>query len=187
MPDPLVPYATGDDLIKRYDIDLIGDLCQDSREELDWQSDLTTLTEHDNVVSALEDASGEIDSAMQAGGRYTPEQLQALITPAVASDANNTKKHLIRITCAIAMSILVERRLDKVSMETADWLRKTAKGFLDQLRRGENVFGIAEVVASGTIDVATVKAVEITNLNLMTERMPRYFPGTAQRTPRHFA
>ncbi|QDV26348.1 phage protein Gp36 family protein [Aureliella helgolandensis] len=184
MPDPLVPYATGDDLIKRYDIDLIGDLCQDTREELDWHSDITELTEHVNVVSALEDASGEIDVSMQAGGRYTPEQLMLLITPVEAVDTNNSKKHLIRITCAIAMSILVERRLERVSMETADWLRKAAKAFLDQLRRGENVFGIPAAVDAGTIHIDTVSSVHIENLNLLPGRMSNYFPGTAQRTPR---
>ena len=184
MPDPLIPYATGDELTKRYDIDLIGDLCQDTREELDWSGDLTLLTEHPNVVSALEDASGEIDVALQAGGRYTADQLLVLFAPPDVHDRNNSRKHLIRITCAIAMSILAERRLDGVSMETADWLRKTAKGFLDQLRRGENVFGIPEIVDSGSIDITTVEAVHIENLNLLPGRMPRYFPGTDQRTPR---
>lgn len=180
----LTPYAVGGDLVKRYDVDLIGDLCQDSREELDWQSDITVLTEHVNVVSALEDASGEIEVAMQAGGRYTVAQLRELAYPSTDETNNNTRKHLTRITCAIAMSILAERRLDKVSMETADWLRKTAKAFLDQLRRGENVFGITAHVESGTIDITTVEAIQIQDLNLLTERMPRFFPGTEQRTPR---
>lgn len=184
MPDPLVPYATGDDLIKRYDIDLIGDLCQDTREELDWESEITDLTEHVNVVSALEDATGEIDVALLSGGRYTPEQLAELANPAVPQNTTNSKKHLVRVTCAIAMSILVERRLDKVSMETADWLRKTASGFLEALRRGDNVFGIQENLNAGRIDIETVEAVEIENLNLMPGRMPRFFPGTDQRTPR---
>jgi len=31
-----------------------------------------------------------------------------------------------------------------------------------------------------------VQAVEIENLRLLTGRMPRYFPGTAQRTPRGY-
>jgi len=183
-PGPLEPYANGDDLIKRYDIDLIGDLCQDTREELDWSEDITVLTEHQNVVSALEDGSGEIDVALQAGGRYTVAQLRELANPVDENNSNNSRKHLIRITCAIAMSILVERRLDRVSMETADWLRKTAKGFLDQLRRGENVFGIQANLDAGTIDIETVSAVHIEDLNLITGRMSRYFPGTAQRTPR---
>ena len=169
----LIAYASGNDLITRYDIDLIGDLCQDNREELDWKVDIDVLTKHPNVLSALEDGSGEIEAAMQSGARYTVTQLRELAYPATAQAHNNTRKHLIRITCAIAMS-----------METADWLRKTAKGFLDQLRRGENVFGIAEVVDAGSIDITTVEAIQIENLNLLTGRMPRYFPGTEQRTPR---
>lgn len=181
MPEELVPYASGDDLVQRYDVDLIADLCQDSREELDWQADITALTEHPNVMSALEDASGEIDAALRAGGQYTPEDLAGLIAGPVTEA---TRKHLIRITCAIAMSILVERRLDRVSMETADWLRKAAKGWLDALRRGENVFGIAANDGASRIDIETVQSTQIENLRLLPGRMARYFPGTAQRTPR---
>lgn len=180
MPDPLVPYASGTDLIQRYDVDLIGDLCQDDREELDRAS----IATHPNVVSALEDASGEIDVALLAGGRYTPEQLSAIADPDPVSSRNNSQKHLIRITCAIAMSILVERRLDRVSMETADWLRKTANGFLEALRRGDNVFGITETLNSGTLEFQVVESASIEALNLLPERANRMFPSTQQRTPR---
>lgn len=186
MPFPLELYATGEDLIKRYDIDLVADLCQDSRAELDYESDITNLTEHPNVVSAIEDASGEIDTALTVGGRYTPAQLHELFDPTPGQVAwENTRKHLIRVTCAIAMSILVERRLDRVSQETADWLRKNSDKFLKQLKRGENVFGIQEVVDTGAIDFQTVQAIEVERLNLLPARMPRFFPPTEQRTPRN--
>lgn len=168
----LAAYATGTDLIQRYDVDQVGDLATDEREELDR----AIVPTHPNVLAALLDASGEIDAAMMAGGRYTPAQLAGI--------TDNTKNHLIRITCSIAIANLVERRPERVSVELAEAYRKTARGFLEALRRGENVFGIQAVIDSGTIDVETVQAIQIENLNLMPGRMPRYFPGTEQRTPR---
>ena len=153
-------------------MDQVGDLATDEREELDRAA----VPTHPNVLAALLDASGEIDAAMMAGGRYTPDQLAGI--------TDNTKNHLIRITCAIAMASLIERRPERASQELAESYRKTARGYLEPLRRGENVFGIQAVVDSGTIAVETVQAVSIENLNLLPSRMSAYFPGTDQRTPR---
>lgn len=168
----MAAYATGANLVERYDVDLIGDLAQDTREDMEREAVAT----HPNVLAALLDASGDVDASMLAGGRYTPTQLSTL--------SGNSLNHLIRITCAIAMALLIERRPDRVNLELAEGLRKPAKAHLEALRRGENVFGIQEVIESGTIDLATVSTVDINNLNLLPGRMPRYFPGTAQRTPR---
>ncbi len=59
--------------------------------------------------------------------------------------------------------------------EVAESIGKTAREHLTSLRRGENVFGIPAVVDAGTIDVETISAANIENLNLLPERMPRYF------------
>jgi len=169
----MAAYATGDNLIARYDVDMVGDLATDNRDELDR----ALVPDHPNVEAALLDASGEIDTALLAGGRYTPTQLAEL--------TGNTLNHLIRITCDIALANLVQRRPDRMNKELADAYRKTADAWLEKLRKGENVFGIIEPTA-GTIDVATVQAVEIENLRLLPGRMSPYFPGTAQRTPRGY-
>jgi phage gp36-like protein len=165
-------YATGADLVARYDIDLLGDLATDDREELDRAA----IPNHPNILAALLDASGEIDAAMMAGGRYTPAQLAGI--------TDNTRNHLIRITCACALANLIERRPERATKELADAFRKTANGHLNSLRNGENVFGIAAVVDSGTIAVETVQSVEIDSLNLLPSRMAPYFPGTDTRTSR---
>ena len=168
----MAAYATGTDLIQRYDVDQVGDLATDEREELDR----VAIPTHPNVLAALLDASGEIDAAMMAGGRYTPAELAGI--------TDNTKNHLIRMTCAIAMACLIERRPDRASQEIAESYRKTARGHLEPLRRGENVFGIQAVISAGTIAIETVQSVSIEDLNLLPGRMSRYFPGTDQRTPR---
>lgn len=167
-------YADGEDLIKRYDVDMIGALAWDEREDMDREA----VPTHPTVLTLLEDASGEIDVCLLAGGRYTPAQLAAL--------TGNSLSHLKRITCAVAMASLFERRPGMYE-EIAERVAKTARANLTALKKGENIFGIPELENgnAGTIDVATVESIEIDNLNLLPGRMSRYFPGTAQRTPRN--
>ena len=163
-------YATGADLVVRYDVDLIGDLAQDGREPLD----ATVVPNHANVLAALADASGEIDVALRCGDRYLPEQLETL--------TGNSRNHLIRITCSIAMSLLFERR-PGMKPEIAEAVSKKAREHITALNKGDNVFGIQSVIDSGTIETATIATIDIENLNLLPQRMPRYFPRTDQRSP----
>lgn len=163
-------YADGDDLVARYDIDVVGDLATDEREPLDR----SVVPTHPHVLVALDDASGEIDVALQAGGMYTPAQLLAL--------TGNSQKHLIRITCSVAMALLFERR-PGVRMDNREEIAKNARGHLTALRRGENVFGIAAHIDAAVLELSTISSVEIDRLNLLPNRMEPYFPGVAQRTP----
>jgi phage gp36-like protein len=165
-------YASGTDLTIRYDIDMIGDLATDDREELDRAA----VALHPNVLAALDDASGEIESALLAGGRYTASQLGSL--------TGNTLNHLKRITCAVAISLLLERRPSERYQELAAAYAKVARGHLESLRRGENVFGLTEIVEAGTIDTQTITVEEVIGLNSLPTRMSRYFPGIEQRLPR---
>lgn len=166
-------YADGADLIKRYDVDVIGTLCQDDREEIDRD----VIATHENVLTALMDASGEIDVKLLSGGRYTPAQLAAL--------TGNSQSLLKKVCCAIAMANLFERRTTSAYEELAEKVAKQSREYLKALASGENVFGIEELISgeAAILSVDTVQAVEIENRRLITGRMSRYFPGTAQRTP----
>lgn len=167
-------YATGADFIQRYDVDVIAALAWDEREEMDRDA----VPTHPNVLTALTDASGEIDVNLLAGGRYTPDQLVDL--------TGNSLSHLKRITCAVAMAVLFERR-PGAYQEMADGIAKTSRGHLAALAKGENVFGLPDRVNgnAGMVSVETVQASTIDSLNLLPGRMSRFFPGTAQRSPRY--
>jgi phage gp36-like protein len=165
-------YATGADMVTRYDVDLLGDLATDDREELDPASVPTAP----KLLAVLDDASGEIDVALQVGGQYSPSQLAGL--------TGNSRSHLIRITCSIAITLLLERRPSERYEKIAEYYRKIAKGHLESLRSGQNVFGLDANIAAGTQDVATISAVEVDNLNGLTARMPRMFPQADTRLPR---
>lgn len=166
-------YATGCDLVDCYDIELVGDLAQDSREETD-QCDVTKLP---IVAKILDQASGVIDSALIAGGRYRAEQLLALEGIHLA--------FLKRMVCTVAMSMLLKRRVDPSYMEMAKLLQEEVDGYLKSLRTGENLFDIAENKSASVIELQTVQAVEIDTLNLLPSRMGNYFPGSQSRVSRY--
>lgn len=163
--------AAGSDLTARFDIRLIADLATDSGSTLD-SGDVAT---HPNVLAALEDAMGEMVVALQVGGRYTEADLTGLTGYSLA--------HAKRINCDIAMALLIKRR-PIVGEEEAAGIAKQSREHLKRLADGENVFGIADVIEAGDVQLTAPSTVEITNLNLLTERMSRYFPDTGQRMPR---
>jgi phage gp36-like protein len=167
-------YATGTDLVDCFDVDLIGDLAQDTREPVD-ASVVTTLP---NVLRMLDQASGEIDVALIAGGRYQPAQL-ALLT-------GSSQSHLVRITCTIAMALLFKRRPSQAMLELAKPLYEEKEKYLKDLRTGVNLFNIEENKAASVIDLQTVTALEIDTLNLLPTRMSPYFPSSDQRTSRYY-
>lgn len=165
-------YANGTDLAKRFDVGTIGDLCQDCREEQDEYEAVNSPI----VLNMLEEASGMVDVALQAGGMYDPAKL-ALLT-------GSNLEHLKRVVCTIAMSNLLKRRTSDALLETAKRLDDEAARYLKDLQSGKNVFGIPENKAASVIEHQHVSAAEINNLNLLPSRMGRFFPGTDSRTPR---
>jgi hypothetical protein len=165
--------ATGAELVARYDIRLIGDFATDEGEPLDPAA----VPTHPNVIVALEDATGEFEAAVLSGDRYTLAQLDSL--------AGNTRNHMVRIICSIAMCCLFDRR-PEIESETTKAIRERADKFIKALNNGDNILGIAEIVEAGTIKDVHISAVEVDNRNLLPSRMNRYFPGTEQRTPRSY-
>ena len=164
-------YASGTDLIARYDVDLVGDLATDLREPVE-QSAVPGLP---MVATALDDASGMIDVNLSTGGRYKPEDLLSL--------TGNSVNHLKRITCDIAMGLLLQRRTDAKYQELAEKVVAGAKQNLTALARGENIFGIPALQNAGTIEYQTVDAATIDNRNALPSRMGRYFPPTETVVP----
>lgn len=164
-------FAQTSDLLKRYDWRLIADL---STDEGVSQTEAETLA-NANVSEALEDASGEIVVALQSGRRYTEADLTGL--------SGYSQQHLKRVCCDIAMYLLIKRRPIVDEDQTAA-IAKQAREHLRKLGDGENVFGIQENIDAGSLSLATPSTIEVEQLNLVTERMSRFFPRTDTRMPR---
>lgn len=168
-----VAYATGEDLIDRYDVDLVGDLASDDRETLD-REDVPT---HPHVLTALEDASGEVDTALLAGGRYTTDQLAGM--------TGTSASYLKAIVCGLAMAALHERRPEAVEEARIERLTKRATEAIRAIRRGDNVFGLQEQIEATRLDLNGPSALQLRDRNGLAERMSgRFFPEAAQRLPR---
>lgn len=124
----------------------------------------------------LLDASGMIDVNLATGGRYSPTDLEGL--------TGNSVYHLKRITCDVAMGLLLQRRTDMKYQDLAEKVVAGSKQHLMALARGENIFGITSVQDAGMMDHQTISATTIDNRNLLTSRMSRYFPPSDTLVPR---
>lgn len=162
-------FASANDLTERYDYRLIGDLCSDEMSELT----LGQVLAEAKVSSALNDGAGEILVCLQTGGNYNESDLDEL-------DGLN-RSHLIRVNCDIAMANLIQRRPNRVNVEVAEKICEKAREHLNRLRKGENIFGIPAKIESGNLSVSSMSAAQLEGLNLIPDRMHRYFPGQQQR------
>jgi phage gp36-like protein len=172
-------YASAADWIARVDTQIIADLVTDDDPETGERTRPTReeLIANEIVGVLLADASGRIDAALMAGGKYTPAQLAAL--------AGNSQSHLKRITCIIATALAFDRRPEQRTQEIADRYREQADKLLLAIQKGQDIFGLADNtdVNAGLMSTHGPTALEIINRNLLPERMGRHLPGPAQRNP----
>jgi phage gp36-like protein len=155
-------YATGSNLASRYDARLLGDLCQDAGDRI---SDLATLVANPNVLQALEDASGMINSAALVGHRYAVGDLAGMTGEGAA--------FLQRITCDLAFAFLRQRRGYDVDQYPTV---KESFRFLDRLRLGERVFDIEANEAAGNPTTYQIPSYVILQQPLVTNNN-RYWPN----------
>jgi phage gp36-like protein len=154
-------YATGSDIASRYDVRLLGDLCTDGGDRI---SDLATLIVHPNVVQALEDASGMINSAALVGHRYNATDLQDMTGEGAA--------FLKRITCDLAFAFLRQRR--GYDLDQYPTVQESFR-FLDRLRLGERVFDIEANETAGNPGVYEIPTYVVFQQPLLTNNS-RYWP-----------
>jgi len=161
-------YASGSDMVARFDYRTLGDLLTDtgvrlSKSEVVASSVLATL---------LDDAAGEIESALRVGQRYSVADLTGL--------TGNSLALLKRINCAIAMKLCWERRayLNSNQETSRDEDSEKARRMLDRLRKGEAIFNLDAVADAGlpSLSVPSVSTIQSVNLTVDAARRG-YFPG----------
>jgi phage gp36-like protein len=163
-------YATPADFIERYDVRPTGDLVADDGVAIP-PSELDTNTK---LLTALEDASGEIEAALMAGGRYSTQQLTGL--------TGNSLAYLKRLTCELARIDLLERRMELGNADEFTKFTKLTYDKLERLRKGENLFNLPEVVSANLVSVSGPSTLAIESLNLVRDRVgDHYYP--ARRMP----
>ena len=154
-------YATVAELKVRFDVRTLGDLAGDTGVSVPGVSLLTDA----NVLAVLDDASGEIESAILVGKRYTTIQLTAL--------TGNANSYLVRICCEIAMHLLVERRLYSATADHSQRMLDRYTQRLDDLRTGRRIFDIDDAKSVPSNDGPTTG--QRSRMNYISERARGHF------------
>lgn len=158
-------WATPADMALRYDVRGLLELPSDTNAAID-EAD---LDENPVLLELLSAASGEVDSAVRSGERYTTSDLQALTGTSLSL--------LKQLVCHIAWTFLRERR-GGMDVDEFDARMKWSGDKLDRLRRGENVFATddpdtaaAMVPSREVITPSSVIAADLTR-----DRTRNYYP-----------
>lgn len=157
-------HAAVSDLLARYDLRRIGDLVLDT----DQRATVEELTGNGAagvvIQTALSDASGMINSAILAGGRYELADLEAMTL--------DSKNHLKRLCCDIAYGLLISRRgYGGADLDAMTSRAKESEASLELLRTGERMFYIEKNEQASVVQQAQVSK----KINLFSSELDRYF------------
>src|ERR1700684_1911091 len=94
-------YSSPSDVCARYDARTLGQLCEDSGTQLSPSQILADK----NIQIALDDATAEVNTAIQQGNRYTADDINNLLI-----EGTPGYNALQRLCCDIAYTYLVMRR-----------------------------------------------------------------------------
>lgn len=171
--------ATATDLITRCDTQLVGDLITDDDPDTGLRKKLTRdeILASSVVDTLMDDAHALFLAAVRVGNRYTIAQIEG----ATGAAANYIK----RIECDLWVQLGFQRRPDKANSEIAKQYEDRVDKHLKALRAGEEIIGLDDGTDAdaGLMDTDGPTALDLTNRNLIDERMHRYFPSGSQRLP----
>lgn len=137
VPSP-TPYCTPARLALYHDRRSLADLCRDESAPPAMPA---TVLASPVILAALEAASGLVNAACLAGGRYKPSDLVSL--------ADAGKAYLEKLTADLAYWGLAQRR-SPISANLSN-VPGAAQAYeeLDRLRNGERIFAFAESADAG--------------------------------------
>lgn len=124
------------EFLKRYDPRAVGDLCADDETRIS-EANLAT---DENLLAAIKDSCGEIESACLRGEIYSAADLAAL--------TGVSQGKLYRITSDLTMAYLWDRRGDGDRNNLPAYYYRAMEA-LDQLAKGIRIFSFAEQAEAG--------------------------------------
>lgn len=166
----MAAYCTVQQFLQRKDARDIGDLVTDDGTPVP----ASALQSNQNVLTALLDASGDVDAALLNRGKYTREDLENL--------TGNAAEYLRRIVAEIAMYYLMARR-PAANPDGFDLYLKMREQYLDSLRRGDDVFGLDKEIEASQAQVDGPSFLDYQQLNRLPDIVSNYYPQ--RQTPRN--
>ncbi len=139
------PYCSNAQFMILHDYRNVADLLVDDDSRLTQALVLAST----NLTKFLSVASGEIESALLACNRYTPTDLAALT--GASSD------YLQQLTADLAFWRMCSRRWPEADPKDVQGA-SAALGALERLRKGENIFGLQEIMNAGLAETVNVWA-----------------------------
>lgn len=162
-------YLAPSDFLVRYDARTVGDLCSDTGTRVTPAALLT----NPNLQAALDDASGEVESAVLIGNRYQPGDLAGL--------TGVSQKYLWRIIGVLAMAHLVQRRPDLKRPLPPQYDKVLLE--LESLRQGERIFALQEVQNAGLGSAYQELAGDVEARDLIVTQARRFFGQRVNQDP----
>lgn len=161
----MTAYATPSDMLIHADARDIGDLVADDGQQVSAVDLLTNPI----LLEFLTRSSGDVESALVVGNRYSVDQLENL--------TGNSKAKLVDLVCDLTVIRLLKRRPGK-DLEQLKLMSEMADVKLDRLRKGENIFDLTAIRNASVVSVDGPTTLEFQDLNLVRDRIGnRYFPS----------
>lgn len=170
MPTPIgstTAYATAAQLIDHYDSRRVGDLCLDT----DARESEANIPTNAKVLRALKWASGKVEAAALASGRYTAVDLLAL--------TGMSLEYLVGLTCDLAFWRLTKRRYPGAKASEVEGA-EDALADLERLRQGEEIFALQEITDASNMDTIDMGTHSDGTDRRITSRFRRLFGSRAE-------
>lgn len=162
----MAAIATAAEMVKRYDVRLLGDLVGDAGVRVGPSE----LVDDPNLQQAIDDAWGEILAALLMSQRYSEADLAGL--------SGESQKYLVRINCQIALGNLQERRgwkEDDTRAAAHVAAANRARKELEDLRTGKKVLNVEAVTAAGLPEIRQPTVSSVRRNNLAVDEARRGF------------
>lgn len=158
-------YCTAAECVQRLDNRSLGDWLADDGTRLTSAQVLASTV----LAALLQGASGEFESAIMVGERYTVEDIEALI----AADTNAAE--FVKDIIANLVLLRAWGRRPRTASEPIPPMAQWADKQLELLRTGTRIFGFAETTDAGKIEHSEMTADEIRRRPLLSNKLRRFF------------
>lgn len=175
-------YLTVDEYLKRADVRTVASLASVTGERVGSATDTaamaTALQTNERLAAMLSGACGEFELACSVGGRYSPDDLQAL-----ADDGGNGAALFFDMLAeAVTLRLYEQRQLVNPDAPGAPpWMYERVETRLQQLRDGERVLPFVESKAAGRPKTTLETAEDVEARNGVVVQMERFFGTRANR------
>lgn len=171
----LTGYCTPAEFLIFRDFRTVVDLCSDENGrplKSDFVDDSTVCGQI--AIACLLAASGKLESAVLAGGRYTPDDLAAL----TGSQAQFIKG----LVADLSIWEFYKRRPDITTPIPPEY--EEAKAVINAIADGTAIFGLQENIDAGHLQLTVETPANVEARNLITLQAERLFGRRANRSVR---